>query len=150
MRPRLCLAPSLAVLLSGCFAGSLDSSMRPSVMPKLSALPGDPEKRDGVLNQSGEHARAEQRRGMTKRERKVETAVAVMAALIGEAFSTTKNVTIGVATDIDENHLFEKPKPQKKAAPAANGVTEETNASDLVPWIQLPQKSKPADIDNVR
>lgn len=139
----------VVVALSGCFAGSLDSNLRPAVIPKLSALPGDTEKRDGVLDQSAERASREQRRGMTKRERKVETIAAVAAALIGEAFSSSKNVTMGVAGDFDENQMFEKtPQPRK---PAAKDATEkEKPSADLVPWIRLDQKSKPADIESVR
>lgn len=139
----------LAVALSGCLGGSLDSNLRPAVIPKLSELPGDTEKRDGVLDQSAERARPEQRRGMTKRERKVETMAAVAAALIGEAFSSTKTVTMGVAGDFDENQLFERAPEQRK--PASKGATENVKPSaDLVPWIRLDQKSKPADIDSVR
>lgn len=135
----------IAVVLGGCLSGSLDANVRPSVMPKLSELPGDAEKRDGILNQSGERARPEQRRSLTKRERKVETMAAVAAALIGEAFSTTKNVTIGLASDIDENQLFEQAPQKRKAAPR-HAVPEDVKPSaELVPWIRLDQKSKPPD-----
>jgi hypothetical protein len=67
----------------------------------------------------------------------------LMAALIGQAFSKTKNVTIGVATDIDENRLFEKPTPKRqtgtagRAGAANEPATDNTSASELVPWVKL-------------
>lgn len=146
----------LAVVLSGCLAGSIDAGMRPSVgmrpavMPKLSELPGDAGQRDGILNQSGERAGPEQRRSLTRRERKVETMAAVAAALIGEAFSTTKNVTFGFAADVDEDRLFTPAQQQPKAAPKHDAADDVRPSGPLVPWIRLDQKSKPADIDSVR
>ncbi len=137
----------LAVALTGCLSGNLDANLRPGVMPKLSELPGDAEKRDGILNQSGERAGPEQRKTLTRGERKVETMAAVVAALIGEAFSTTKNVTIGVASSFDENQLFEDPPPK---APKPVAPVLFTPSTELVPWIRIDQKSKPADIDSVR
>lgn len=123
----------------------------------LSELPSDPEKRNGILDQSAERARPENRRSLTPKQRKVETGAALLAAYIGQAFSKTQNVTIGVATDVDENHLFEKPRPRREAtggsgdkAAGISGELDDPTGSELVPWIQLDQKSKPAETDSVR
>lgn len=144
----------LVLLLAGCSGGKAFSNTRPSVMPMLSELPTDAEKRDGILNQSNERARPENRRSLTKKQQKAETAAALAAALLGQAFSKTQNVTIGVAGDFEENALFQPQRetPKKKAAPVAPEKT--VPASELVPWIKLEpddaQKSKPADSENVR
>jgi hypothetical protein len=89
---------------------------------------------------------------MTRRERKVETTAAVLAAYIGEAFSSSENTMIGVATDIDENRLVQTPQLKAKSGKDAE-ETKNPNApkpADLVPWIRLDQKSKPAETDSVR
>lgn len=156
------MRPLLLLALSGCLAGKLDangkpgviSNPRPSVMPKLSELPTDREQRNGILNQSGERARPENRRSLSKREQKAETFAAIAAALIGDAYSSTKNVTIGIATDFEEGAFVDQPQtPAKRPAPVA--PVKIVPASELVPWVKLgpkadDQKSKPADIDSVR
>jgi len=145
-------APVLFVLLAACSGGKAFSNTRPSAMPMLSELPTDAEKRDGILNQSNERARPENRRSLTKKQQKAETAAAVAAALLGQAFSKTQNVTLGVAGDFDENALFQRQpeQPKKKATPPPEKTVP---ATELVPWIKLEpdaQKSKPADSENVR
>src|SRR5688572_7881379 len=99
-------ALAFVAVLAGC--GTLDAHWRPSIMPKLSQLPRHPHHRDAIADQSSDRARPEQRRSLTAKERKVETTAAWMAALIGSALSKSSTVMFGVATDIEENHLFEK------------------------------------------
>lgn len=140
----------IAMLLSGCLGGRLDSNSRPSVMPKLSELPTDREQRNGILDQSGERARPENRKGFTPKERQAETAAAVAAALLGQAFSTTQNVTLGVATDFGGPATTTSGQQAGARAPVA--PVKIVPATDLVPWVKLDgdQKSKPADSDSVR
>src|SRR4051812_31581581 len=94
------------VLLGGCFGAGTKSASRPAVMPMLSELPGDPTRRDAVLESANTTAGPEHRKGMTTKERKVETAAATAAAIIGSMFSSTTSVTIGTAGEFDENQLI--------------------------------------------
>jgi hypothetical protein len=139
------------VLLGGCFgAGSGGGGTRPGVMPMLSELPGDPTKRDAVLEQASATAGPEHRKGMTAKERKAETAAATAAAILGNIFSKTKSVTIGAASQFDETQLI-APEAVPRVGPA--GKAEDTAKSgaatrddpppsgesntDLIPWIRL-------------
>lgn len=139
MRALLVLA-----LLGGC-AGST----RPSVMPKLSELPGDPTKRDAVLDSAGSEPGPEHRKPLPSRLHKIETAAATAAAVIGSLFSKTKSVTFGTASRVDENRLFAPTPPARRhraAEDAADGTSDDQEATppaaveqpvDLVPWIRL-------------
>jgi hypothetical protein len=150
------------VLLGGCLgAGSSGSGggTRPGVMPLLSELPGDPAKRDAVLDSANTTAGPEHRKGMSSKERKAETAAATAAAILGNLFSSTKSVTLGTATQFDENPIIAphaitplrpssaeaEADPAKPGAPgkdaAKPGKPAEDDAgpsnADLVPWIKL-------------
>lgn len=135
------------VLLGGCFsAGSStgSGSTRPGVMPMLSELPADPAKRDAILDSSSTVAGPEQRKGMTVKERKAETAASTAAAIIGGMFSKTQNVTIGTATVFDEGALAPLPIPppppgstDKPDDPAKPQAPIDTSNTDLIPWIKL-------------
>jgi hypothetical protein len=139
------------VLLGGCLGvggGAGGGGVRPGVMPMLSELPGDPAKRDAVLDSSNNVAGPEQRKGMTGKERKAETAAATAAAIIGSMFSKTQSVTLGGASQFDENQLSAptalppvRPAPEnaddaaKPAAPPAKDADKPN--TDLIPWIKL-------------
>jgi hypothetical protein len=152
------------VLLGGCVGGGGSGtgsgavgSTRPAVMPMLSELPTDPEKRNAILEQSAQAAGPEQRKGMTHKERKAETAAATAAAILGGIFSKTSSVTLGTATMVDENQLVApQPGPRKRGATgkdagpsaAPEGSGDEagkpdpaddpgTSNADLIPWIKL-------------
>lgn len=126
----------LALLLGGCLAFSLDANSRPAVIPKLSELPEDHAQRDAVLDQSHETAGPEQRKGMTKTERKVETAAAYAAAIIGDMFSSDHNVTFGVAFDekVDNSQL--RKQPEGSGSGSGSAVVEPPSG-DLMPWVKL-------------
>ena len=147
------------VLLGGCLGGTTSarggiSGVRPGVMPMLSELPGDAAKRDAVLESANATAGPEQRRGMTSKERKAETAAATAAAIIGGMFSKTQNVTIGGASQFDENQLIAPeavpripPRPaddanagdaaKPGAEPAKPPPQSDASNTDLIPWIKL-------------
>ena len=154
------------VLLGGCVGGGSSGagpgaagSTRPAVMPMLSELPTDPEKRNAILEQSAQTAGPEQRKGMTTKERKAETAAATAAAILGSIFSKTSSVTLGTATLVDENQLVAPqpgPGPRKRGATGKDGTPGAapegsgepagkpdpaddpgTSNADLIPWIKL-------------
>lgn len=128
-----------AVVLGGCAASGgsgAGGGSRTAVTPMLSELPADPGKRDAILDSSASTAGAEQRKGMTRKERKAETAAATAAAILGSAFSTTQNVTLGASTTFDENVIIapDKPAPGK---PASDSGAGDVPATSLVPWVVL-------------
>lgn len=146
-------------LLGGC-AGAT----RPSVLPMLSELPDDPQKRNAVLDSAASHAGPEHRKSMPPKMRKAETAAATAAAVIGSLFSKSGNVTLGALSPIDENGLFgETPTPSKRKGTGGEGDEGEGNEgeggegggdkkkasppasadrpTDLVPWVRLKEPS---------
>lgn len=135
------------VLLAGCFSagsGTGSGSTRPGVMPMLSELPADPARRDAILDSSSTVAGPEQRKGMTVKERKAETAAATAAALLGGLFSKTQNVTLGAATVFDEGAVAPRPVPPRPPGstqdpddPAKPPAPEDPSNKDLIPWIKL-------------
>ena len=124
------------VLLAAC-AGS----MRPAVIPKLSELPSDPERRNGVLD--GAHVQpGPEQKPTSKKAQKAEGYAASAAAIIGVMLSNHENVTLGGASAVDENLLFEDAKPKKKPdekREASDGKPppELTSDEPLVPWVRL-------------
>ncbi|MBC7977936.1 MAG: hypothetical protein H7138_23390 [Myxococcales bacterium] len=114
----------------------------------LSELPNDAAKRDAVLDSANNVAGPEQRPGMTAKERKVETAAATAAAILGSMFSSTQSATLGSSTQFDENQLL-APHPMPSASPASGkggegGAPAAPDTSDpgpsnadLIPWIKL-------------
>ena len=123
------------LLASACVGGS----MRPAVIPKLSEMPADPGRRDAVLDSSMATPGPEQRRGQTKKQKRVETAAASVAAALGLLFSSSENVTLGGAGNFDENLLFEdRPPPRdKEKAPGQAPTTAPVEPTKLVPWVRL-------------
>jgi len=111
--------------------------MRPAVMPRLSELPEEEEQRNGILDQSLHTPGPEERKGQTKKERRVETGAAWAAAMIGSALSTHQNVTLGAASTFDENAIV-GPVQQERAKPApTEKAPEEAEPGKLVPWVKL-------------
>ncbi len=138
------------LLCGGCFAGVLDANSRPAVTPKLSELPGDPGKRDAILDQANDTHGPEGRRTASKKQRKAETVAAFAAAIVGQAFSKTQNVTFGTATSIDEDSLFQKSQRRRPAgtangsgsgsgsgSPAPDPTEPPAETGELLPWIKL-------------
>lgn len=140
-------------LCGGCLAASAatsNGSSRPGVMPMLSELPGDPVKRDAVLDSAAATPGPEHhRQQLPGKQRKAETAAATAAAIIGGMFSKTQNVTIGTVSTFDENAILAplpQQPPKKRSEPASDGeaageapedapLTED--GAPLVPWIKL-------------
>lgn len=139
------------VLLGGCVGAGAKgaSTSRPGVMPLLSELPADPGKRDAVLDSSAATAGPEHRKGMTRKERKAETAAATAAAILGNMFSSSKSVTIGTASEFDEQQLLaphtlapvQAPAPgsdsDQPVPPPVDGDDRGSSNADLIPWIKF-------------
>ena len=137
MRPFL-----LVVLLAGCLGHSSSGSgggggSRPGVMPMLSELPGDAEKRNAILDQSNQTPGPELRKGQTKKEKKAETAAATAAAILGSAFSKTQNVTLGGATTFEESPSKPQPPHQQQDGDDKAQPAPDHGDQSLVPWINL-------------
>ena len=128
----------MRTLLAVLFASACAGPMRPAVIPKLSELPAQAERRDRVLDSANAEADPENQRPKTKRQKKAETAAATAAAWIGTLFSKTENVTMGVALEIDETSLVDEPPPerQKTDDPDAKPAPLEHD-EPLLPWIRL-------------
>ncbi len=130
-----------AVLLLSACAGNT----RPSVIPKLSELPGDAEKRDHVLDSAGAEPTPEQHPKLKPKERRAETVAATAAALIGSVLSDHENVTLGISTGIEEHHTdpVARRSPSEDAAEAAHARRHARDAAqgqDVnvdVPWVRL-------------
>lgn len=119
----------------------ISSSIRPAVIAKLSELPADAGRRDAVLDGSIATPSPESRKGMTKRQRKVETAAATAAAWLGVLLSKSGNVTMGGAGNFDENRLFEDHEQRRREGtePPKETAAPAVNALELVPWVRLDQ-----------
>jgi hypothetical protein len=122
------------LFLVGCF-GRLDANLRPSIQPKLSELPVDSEKRDGILDQSGKTPGPETPRNQLDGTwRKIETGAAYIAAFLGSAASKSQNVTMGFALTLGDD-AGPRPDVVPESAPAPK---PKVDAGALVPWVPLP------------
>lgn len=121
-------------LLVGC-AGP----MHTAVIPKLSELPSEPERRNGILD--GAHVQpGPEQKPTSKKAQKAEGYAASAAAILGLMLSDHENVTLGGAAAIDENKLFEDSQPKRKADAKTDDEKSKpdvTTDEPLVPWIRL-------------
>ncbi|MDB4963395.1 MAG: hypothetical protein JWP01_3394 [Myxococcales bacterium] len=125
-------------LSAGCFS----SSMRPAVIGKMSELPPEAQKRDAILDSAVAQPGPEQRQPLASpRARKVETAAATAAAILGHMFSKTENVTFGGATTFDENQILQptqqRPPGEREAEAKAKAKQDAADAGPLVPWVRI-------------
>lgn len=135
----------LLVLLVGC--GGARGAKGPatfglstvSVLPTLSELPQDPAERDALLGASQARPNPESRKGMTKGERKVEYGAAVGAAILGQFFSNSANVSINYCEcAVREAAGPWEPTPEMKPGERAPDA-DTPPAAELVPWVTLPK-----------
>ena len=126
---------TILMVLVGC-AGS----MRPAVIPKLSELPTEPERRNAVLDSAHTQPGPEQKPS-SKKAQKAESYAATAAAMIGLMLSDHENVTLGGAAAIDENLLFEDARPPRKPdgdkKKREEAPPEPPRDEPLVPWVRL-------------
>ena len=110
-----CLA-LLALLSATACAGPV----RPAASSTLSAVPDAPEEKAEHLENRTQRPTAESRQSLSETERKVETAAATAAAIIGIIFSESPNVVVGAEAPFDENKIIDvKSARTKKDAPPA-------------------------------
>ncbi|MEJ7596664.1 MAG: hypothetical protein WKG01_02040 [Kofleriaceae bacterium] len=132
-------APWVLVVVTavGC-AGSA----RPAVIPTMTQMPAESEKRDHLLDSAGARPTAESRKSQTPKERKAETAAATAAAVVGWLMSSSENVVLGASAPIDENRLFEdhQARPVPGPAPTEHDATPSDRPAVLIPWIDLGPK----------
>jgi hypothetical protein len=120
----------VVLVLGGCGA-----NQRLAVVPKLSELPLETEKRDAILDQSQTVPGPEMRKNQTKKERHAETGAAVAAAVLGQIFSHTENAVLGVSTVIEVDTVVEPIHPTV-LAPAPSGPPA-VPPGQLLPWIRV-------------
>lgn len=113
--------------------------MRPAVIHKVSELPADLDRAGATLDASTAEPTAEQHAKLTPKQKKIETAAATGAAVLGYLFSKTKNVGFGVAAPMDENRIGGKPKPQPKPDPDKDDdkAAPPPEPVSAVPWLRL-------------
>jgi len=126
------------VILLGACGGSVGMPFRsPAVIPKMSELPADAQRRNDVIDGAAARPTPEQRHGQTAKERKFETRAATAAAILGMWFSKSSNVTLGAGGTFDEGSIVDSHATssgeKKSTAPAAEPI----DSKQLVPWIQL-------------
>lgn len=114
--------------------------MRTAVIPKLSELPTEPERRNAVLDSAHAQPGPEQK-PKSKKAQKAEGYAATAAAVLGLMLSDHENVTLGGGSSIDENLLFEDAQPKRKQdAKKEDEKAEppiEHDGQPLVPWVRL-------------
>ncbi|MDQ3338837.1 MAG: hypothetical protein M4D80_27040 [Myxococcota bacterium] len=132
---------AVTILLAAC-----GGSTRPAVIPKLSELPGDSQRRDAILDSAHHQPTPEQHKKLTPKERKVETVAATAAAIIGSMMSDSKNVTLGIGTAIEENHLVDDTQERRETKATNEHERQHVRygSKDLrdggsvdVPWVRL-------------
>jgi hypothetical protein len=134
--PRFAIALVLAL-------GACAGSPAPTTMRTLSSLPTDPQRRNDDL-ESAQARPGPERRPRSRKEQRVETTAATMAAIVGSWFSKSANVVVGVGSPVDENRLVGvdgqaapapggESEPDREPAPAAEPV----DAGALVPWVRV-------------
>lgn len=137
------------VLCAGCFGSSGKpgtGTTRPGVLPFLSELPTDGAKRDAILDQAAQTPGPELRKGQTTKEKRAETAAATAAAILGNMFSSTKNVSIGTAVLFDENEMLSPTAPAPPRTPDGQPVpAEPIDAKTLVPWVKVAPPAAPTN-----
>lgn len=144
---RVGCALAAAAALAGCGGGG----SRPAVIPMLSSLPDDPERRAAVLDsaraQPGpEHQRAPLR---SRKLQQAETTAATVAAMLGTLFSSSANAMIGTASAFEENALV---APQTwQLVPAGRDQDEGEEGAPVeeapaqLPWLRPLTVDAPPD-----
>jgi len=106
----------------------------------MTSLPDDRDKRNALLDSARARPGPETRKQQSSKLRRVETAAATAAAVVGALFSTSGNVLIGAGTAIDENLLVD-PSHRERTSRNADGDRDarppDYDATKLVPWLRF-------------
>jgi hypothetical protein len=153
---------ALALEVTACSAST--SSVAPSAMLNMSSLPDDQDRRRERIESTEVRRGPENRKPLPTKLRRVETAAATAAAIVGMFFSSSPSVLLGGGIAIDEGPVFQsgesrgkdgrrkdgkragKSGDKGKDGEASDDGASEDEASDdetidatqLVPWVRLP------------
>ena len=142
MHKSLCVArrgvacAAIAIALAAC-AGS----PRPAVVPRLDSQSTEPETRQDSLDSARARPGPEARAELSPKAQKLERTAATAAAVVGMLFSTSENVSIGVAFPFDESLLY-LPRSHREDEDEDEEDDGEPDAGELLPWIRLDPKTE--------
>jgi hypothetical protein len=120
--------------VSACAGGNT----RPTVLPRLDSLPDEHVSREQRLEGAAARPGPETQKGKSSKWRQAETAAATAAAIVGSIFSTTKTVTVGISTSIDENTVLDPERAKNGGKAKDDEVEPETyDPNQLTPWVKL-------------
>ena len=147
-RVRARLACALAAGLAGC-----TQSVTPAAMMDMRSLPDDPSRRKERLDSIAARPGPENHKPMPAAMRRVETAAATAAAVLGMIFTKNPSVLLGAATPFDENRIVDPSGGQVARPDEDEGAEKKKDAgridpTKLVPWVVLgPDAPRPAPPD---
>lgn len=111
---------------------------KPTVLPRLDSLPDEHVSREQRLESTSARPGPETQKGKSSKWRQAETAAATAAAIVGSIFSTTKTVTVGVSTSIDENTVLDPERAKNGGKSKDEEVEpEKYDPNQLTPWVKL-------------
>jgi hypothetical protein len=126
------------ILLAALGSACAGHSTTPTTMARLDSLPGEHVAREQRIESTQARPGPETQKPKTQKWRQAETAAATAAAIVGSFFSTTKTVTIGVSTSVDENVLVDPHASEEKKRKAEESEAEPTyDPNQLTPWVRL-------------
>jgi hypothetical protein len=129
---------SALILALGISLGC-SQSVAPAALLDMRGLPDDAQRRNERLDSAAARPAPETRRRMNAKVRRVETAAATAAAVLGMLFSSSPNVLLGGGSSFDENQISspqESRTARGKKSPDQDDP-EPVDASQLVPWVKL-------------
>ena len=126
------------IVLLGTSLPACAGNTKATVLPRIDSLPGEHVAREQRIESTSARPGPEHTKGKTRKWQQVETTAATAAAILGSIFSTTKTVTVGVSTSLDENELVD-PGYQDRARKGDKKAPEpETyDPTQLTPWVDL-------------
>ena len=125
------------VLLGTCLPGCAGNT-KASVLPRIDSLPGEHVAREQRIESTEARPGPEHTQGKTRKWQQVETTAATAAAILGSIFSTTKTVTVGVSTSLDENELVDPGYQDRARRDKDKPAEPETyDPTQLTPWVDL-------------
>lgn len=125
-------------LLAAMALAACAGSPSPTVIPRIDSLPGEHVAREQRLESTAARPGPETAKSKTRSWRRVETAAATAAAVVGSFLSTTKTVTVGVSQPFDENQIVDPGHGERSGRKAGDASEPETyDPNQLTPWVRL-------------
>lgn len=113
-------------------------SAQPTTMRLLSSLPVDREKAHAQMDSATARPGDEgTRKPLPPKARKAETIAATAAAILGQMFSTSENVILGVGSRMEETNLVPGTRATVTREAPDDGAVPYRDANELVPWLRL-------------